>query len=606
MPDIIKLLSDSVANQIAAGEVIQRPASVVKELMENSIDAGASSLSVIIRDAGKTMVQITDNGCGMSVTDARMAFERHSTSKISRAEDLFSIHTLGFRGEALASVAAVSEVVVKTRRTEDEIGTMLEINGSVVKNQEPVSCQAGSNFMIKNLFYNVPARRKFLKSNSIELKHCINEFIHVALTRPAIHFILIHNDSEIYNLPPGNVKQRIIGIFGKGINQNLIPVKTETSIIGINGFIGTPESARKTFGEQFFFVNGRYMRHPYFHKAVLEAYEAVLPAGAIPTYFIYFDVRPESIDINIHPTKTEIKFEEERSVFQILMSSLKEALGRHNMVPSLDFETIGVIDIPIFKKDQEVKPPEIQINPEFNPFSDGSSGTARQESYFHKDTVKNWERLYEGIKQTDNKPAPDPRLMIDPGQAAYNTKILQYKNRYIIIPVKSGLMVVDQKRAHEKILFEKYLDSLTTSKGLAQQELFPVTIELNAADHTILMDLLDDFIQLGFDIRDLGNNNIIVNGYPADVEQIEPKSMIDCFLEEYKQCQSDIKVKARERLALSVARASSIAYQKILSETEMRDLVDKLFNCTNPGQLADGKAVFTIFASDEIEKRFNR
>jgi DNA mismatch repair protein MutL len=593
MPDIIRLLPDSVANQIAAGEVIQRPASVVKELMENSIDAGTGSLSVIIRDAGKTMVQILDNGCGMSVTDARMAFERHSTSKISRAEDLFAIHTLGFRGEALASVAAVSEVVVKTRRTEDEIGTMLEISGSVVKNQEPVSCPAGSNFMIKNLFYNVPARRKFLKSNSIELKHSINEFIHVALTSPAIHFILINNDSEIYNLPPGNIKQRIIGIFGKGINQNLIPVKTETSIIGINGFIGTPESSRKTFGEQFFFVNGRYMRHPYFHKAVLEAYEAVLPAGAIPTYFIYFDIRPESIDINVHPTKTEIKFEEERSVFQILMSSLREALGRHNMVPSLDFETTGVIDIPVFKKDQEVRPPEIQLNPEFNPFSDDRSGTSRQESYFHRDTVKNWERLYEGFR-------------IDPGLAAFNTKFLQYKNRYIILPVKSGLMVVDQKRAHEKILFEKYLDSLMTSKGLAQQELFPTTIELNAADHNILMDLLDDFIQLGFDIRDLGNNNIVINGYPADVEQIDPKSMIDCFLEEYKQCQSDIKVKARERLALSLARASAIAYQKVLSDIEMKDLIDTLFNCTNPGQLPDGKIVFTIFAPDEIEKRFNR
>src|SRR4030043_2076404 len=414
MPDIIRLLPDSVANQIAAGEVIQRPASVVEELMENSIDSGASSLSVIIRDAGKTMIQVIDNGCGMSVTDARMAFERHSTSKISRAEDLFAIHTLGFRGEALASVAAVSEVVVKTRRIEDEIGTMLEIGGSVVKNQEPVSCPAGSNFMIKNLFYNVPARRKFLKSNSIELKHSINEFIHVALTRPAIHFILIHNDSEIYSLPPGNIKQRIIGIFGKGINQNLIPVKTETSIIGINGFIGPPETARKTFGEQFFFVNGRYMRHPYFHKAVLEAYEAVLPAGAIPTYFIYFDIRPESIDINIYPTKTEIKFEEERSVFQILMSTLRETLGKHNMVPSLDFKTTGVIDIPVFKKDQEVRPPEIQLNPEFNPFSDDTSGISKQESHFHRDTVRNWERLYEGLKQTDNKSVPDSQSIIDP------------------------------------------------------------------------------------------------------------------------------------------------------------------------------------------------
>jgi DNA mismatch repair protein MutL len=606
MPDIIKLLSDSVANQIAAGEVIQRPASVVIELMENSIDAGASSLSVIIRDAGKALVQVIDNGCGMSVTDARMAFERHSTSKISKAEDLFAIHTLGFRGEALASVAAVSEVVLKTRRTEDEVGTMLEVSGSVVKNQEPVSCPAGSNFMIKNLFYNVPARRKFLKSNTIELKHSINEFIHVALTRPNVHFTLTHNETEIYNLPPGNIKQKIIGIFGKSINQNLIPIKTETSIIAINGFIGTPESSRKTFGEQFFYVNGRYMRHPYFHKAVLEAYETVLPPGAIPTYFIYFNTRPESIDINIHPTKTEIKFEEERSVFQILMSTIREALGRHNMVPSLDFETTGVIDIPVFRKDEEVRPPEIQINPEFNPFSGDSSGSGRQESYYHRETVKNWEKLYEGLRQNDTRLSQDSQTKIGTDQKEFSTKLLQYKNKYIIVPVKSGLMVIDQKRAHEKILYDKYLDSLMTRKGLAQQELFPATIELDASDHTLLMDLLNDFIQLGFDIRDLGNNNIVINGFPSDIEHIEPKSMIDCFLEEYKQCQSDIKVKARERLALSVARASSISYQKVLSETEMRDLVDHLFNCSNPGQLPDGRIVFTIFASDEIEKRFSR
>lgn len=606
MPDIIRLLPDSVANQIAAGEVIQRPASVVKELMENAIDSGATNLSVIIRDAGKALVQVTDNGCGMSITDARMAFERHSTSKISRAEDLFAIHTLGFRGEALASIAAVSELVLKTRRTEDEIGTMLEISGSAIKNQEPVSCPAGSIFMVKNLFFNVPARRKFLKTNSIELKHSINEFIHVALTRPSVHFILIHNDTEIYNLPPANIKQRIIGIFGKGINQNLIPLKTDTSIVEITGFVGTPESARKTFGEQFFFVNGRYMRHPYFHKALLEAYEAVLPAGAVPSYFIYFNTRPDSIDINIHPTKTEIKFEEERSVFQILMSTVREALGKHNMVPALDFDTTGVIDIPVFKKDQEVKFPEIDINPEFNPFTSDPLRSPGKDTSFHRDTVKNWERLYEGMRKMDERIDLDSNPMMDTGKTMPISKLIQFKNRYIIFPVKSGLMVVDQKRAHEKILFEKYLETLSTHKGLAQQELFPATIELNASDHTLMMDLLEDFTQLGFDIRDLGNNTIVINGFPADLEQIEPKSMIDCFLEEYKQCESDIKVKARERLAFSIARASSIAYQKVLTEMEMRDLIDTLFICSNPSQLPDGKIVFTIFASEEIERRFTR
>jgi DNA mismatch repair protein MutL len=604
MPDIIRLLPDSVANQIAAGEVIQRPASVVKELMENAVDAGATSVTVILKDAGRTIVQVTDSGCGMSVTDARMAFERHSTSKISKAEDLFAIHTMGFRGEALASVAAVSEVILKTRRIEDEVGTLVEISGSEVKNQEPVSCPAGCNFMVKNLFFNVPARRKFLKSNTTELKQSINEFIRIALTHPSVLFTLIHNDTEIYSLTPSNIKQRIIGIFGKGINQNLIPVKAETSITGISGFIGKPEAARKTFGEQFFFVNGRYMRHPYYHKAITEAYEQVLPPESIPSYFIYFDIRPEAIDINIHPTKTEIKFDDERSVFQILMATVREALGKYNLAPTLDFDTTGVIDIPAFKKDREFKVPEIKIDPGFNPFKDNSAGIRRDHPSFQRETVRNWEKLYEGLQGVDKNGDQSSQRQIESDREAIPVKLLQFKNRYILVPVKSGLLMIDQKRAHEKILFEKYIDSLSNKKGIAQQDLFPATIELSAPDHAVLMEILDDLAQLGFDIRDIGNHNIIVNGYPADAETIEPKSMIESFLEEYKECESDIKVKARERLALSLARASSITWQRTLTETEMRELIDKLFACNNPGQLPDGKIVFAIFAAEEIERKF--
>jgi DNA mismatch repair protein MutL len=604
MPDIIRLLPDSVANQIAAGEVIQRPASVVKELMENAVDAGATSVTVILKDAGRTIVQVTDSGCGMSVTDARMAFERHSTSKISKAEDLFAIHTMGFRGEALASVAAVSEVILKTRRIEDEVGTLVEISGSEVKNQEPVSCPAGCNFMVKNLFFNVPARRKFLKSNTTELKQSINEFIRIALTRPSVLFTLIHNDTEIYSLTPSNIKQRIIGIFGKGINQNLIPVKAETSITGISGFIGKPEAARKTFGEQFFFVNGRYMRHPYYHKAITEAYEQVLPPESIPSYFIYFDICPEAIDINIHPTKTEIKFDDERSVFQILMATVREALGKYNLAPTLDFDTTGVIDIPAFKKDREFKVPEIKIDPGFNPFKDNSAGIRRDHPSFQRETVRNWEKLYEGLQGVDKNGDQSSQRQIESDREAIPVKLLQFKNRYILVPVKSGLLMIDQKRAHEKILFEKYIDSLSNKKGIAQQDLFPATIELSAPDHAVLMEILDDLAQLGFDIRDIGNHNIIVNGYPADAETIEPKSMIESFLEEYKECESDIKVKARERLALSLARASSITWQRTLTETEMRELIDKLFACNNPGQLPDGKIVFAIFAAEEIERKF--
>ncbi|KPK83547.1 MAG: DNA mismatch repair protein MutL, partial [Bacteroides sp. SM23_62_1] len=441
MSDIIRLLPDSVANQIAAGEVIQRPASVVKEMMENAVDAGATSITVILKDAGRTMIQVIDNGCGMSVTDARMAFERHSTSKISKAEDLFAIHTMGFRGEALASVAAVSEIILKTRKVEDEVGTIVEISGSVVRNQEPVSCPAGSNFIVKNLFFNVPARRKFLKADATELKHSINEFIRVALTRPSVQFNLTHNDLEVYNLPPANIKQRIIAIFGKGINQNLIPVKAETSITGIRGFIGKPEAARKTYGEQFFFVNGRYMRHPYYHKAVLEAYEQVIQPESVPAYFIYFDIRPEAIDINIHPTKTEIKFEDERSVFQILMATIREALGRHNMVPALDFDTTGVIDIPVFKKDHDVKVPEINVDPGFNPFADNTPGLQRDHQSFHRETIRNWEKLYEGLKEVNKDHPTQPQ--IEPDRQTIPGRLLQFKNRYILVPVKSGLLIVD-------------------------------------------------------------------------------------------------------------------------------------------------------------------
>jgi len=603
MSDIIRLLPDSVANQIAAGEVIQRPASVVKELMENAVDAGAASISVNLKDGGRTLIQIIDNGCGMSVTDARMAFERHSTSKIHKAEDLLAIHTMGFRGEALASIAAISEVTLKTRRTEDEVGTVIEISGTEVLSQEPVSCPAGSNFMVRNLFFNVPARRKFLKSHSVELKHAINEFMRIAMTRPSIRFTLVHNGTDIYSLTESNVKQRIVTLFGKNINQNLIPLKTETSIINLSGFIGKPETARKTYGEQFFFVNGRYMRHPYFHKAVTEAYQQVLPPDTIPSYFVFFDARPETIDINIHPTKTEIKFEDERSVFQILMAAVKEALGKHNMIPSLDFDTNGVIDIPFLSKDKDVIPPEVHVKPDFNPF-DESQKYDNGESSFHRTTIQNWEKLHEGIKDLDDLSGQETQQRIESSEELSHIRILQFKNKFILSPLKSGLLIIDQRRAHEKILYEKYLVSLNEQTGLAQKELYPQTIELNASDHAVLMEIIDDITCLGFDIRDVGNRSVIVNGSPASASVSDPKEMIERFLEEYKQFQSDIKIKAREKLALSLAKASCIPRNKALTENEMRELVDELFGCTNPGQTQDGKPVFTIFTMDEIEKRF--
>jgi DNA mismatch repair protein MutL len=605
MPDIIRLLPDSVANQIAAGEVIQRPASVVKELLENAIDAGATSVSVNIKDAGRTVIQVTDNGCGMSETDARMAFERHSTSKIISAEDLFAIQTLGFRGEALASIAAVSEVVLKSKRVEDEVGTRIEVNASEVISQEPVACMDGSNFLVRNLFFNVPARRKFLKADTTELKHIITEFYRVVLTRPEIEFILIHNDTEIYSLPPSNLKQRIIKVFGNAINQVLIPLQSETSIIMIQGFIGTPESARKTYGEQFFFINRRYMRHPYFHKAVSEAYEQVLPPDSFPSYFIYMESSPESIDINIHPTKTEIKFEDEKAIFHILLASVREALGRNNLVPSIDFDRDTSIEIPIFRKDEAVSIPEIDINPDYNPFDKQWSGDQQRNGKIPAmERLSNWELLYKGTSN-DGAERFDARAGSEPPEGPNLYKFVQLRNRYIVTPVKSGLLVIDQKRAHERILYEKYMTTLSNGAVASQQDLYPATIRLNAADHTLLMEIFDDICSLGFDIRDLGNQSIAINGLPADIRDKDPAELIDEFLEYYKQTESDIKSKAREKLAMSMAKASSIPYHRALDNKEMRDLTDQLFASKEPAVTPDGKQIYIIWQTEDLEKRFS-
>ncbi len=610
MSDIIKLLSDSVANQIAAGEVIQRPASVVKELTENAIDAGADVISINVKDAGRTLIQVIDNGCGMSVTDAQLAFERHSTSKISVADDLFAIQTLGFRGEALASIAAVSEVVLKTKRVEDETGTKIEVTASELRSREQVACKNGSNFLIRNLFFNVPARRKFLKADTTELKHIITELYRVVLTRPGIEFSLIHNNSEIYKLPVSNLKQRIVNVFGHQINHNLIPVNSETSIVSIHGFIGTPGSSRKTYGEQFFFVNDRFMRHPYFHKAITEAFESVLPPDTIPTYFLFFETLPESLDINIHPTKTEIKFEDERAIFQILLASVREALGKNNLIPSLDFDREGTIDIPYSRKDVEIKNPEIDIDPEFNPFHGQEPGQPGYNKSSAADRVRNWEKLYEGPENGEQAAGGKQADLTGdrhalPGTEPNLHKFLQVKNRFIITPVKSGLLVIDQKRAHERILYEKFLETLTGQTRISQQDLFPKTIQLNASDHTLLMEIFDDICSLGFDIRDLGNNSIAINGLPPDAMNMDPVGIIEEFLEYFKQTGSDIKSKAKEKLALSMARASAIPYQRPLESTEMREMVDQLFSSSNPGVTADGRKIYTIYQNEEIEKRFS-
>ncbi len=490
MSDIIQLLPDSVANQIAAGEVIQRPASVVKELVENSIDAGATSITINIKDSGRTLIQVIDNGKGMSPTDARMSFERHATSKIREANDLFAIRTMGFRGEALASIAAVADVELRTRIPETELGTFIHILGSVFQKQETINCGEGTNFSVKNLFFNIPARRKFLKSNSAELRYIITEFQRIALANPSLTFSLYHNNSLIYNLAGENTRKRIAGLFGKTHLNSLIPVETSTTAINISGFIGQPKFAKKTMGEQFFFVNGRFMKHPFFHKAVLQAYDRILPPESYPSYFLYFEVDPAGIDINIHPTKTEIKFEDERTSWHIIHASLREAIGKFNLTPSIDFDQAGAIDIPLAPSGESmINVPGIKINPSYNPFENNGERSAAgvRTPHHERDQVPgNWQDLYKGFERwNDPKEGPDDREGIvekEPVQQTIseyekiikeNNNFLQFKNKYILTPVKSGLMVIDQRRAHERVLYEKFKQIIGHSYSLSQRQLFP-------------------------------------------------------------------------------------------------------------------------------------
>jgi DNA mismatch repair protein MutL len=602
MADVIKLLPDSVANQIAAGEVIQRPASVVKELVENSVDAGGKNIRVIIKDSGKTLIQVIDDGAGMSETDARLSFERHATSKITSAQDLFAITTKGFRGEALASIAAVAMVELKTRKEESDTGIIVIINGSKVEAQEPCSCTVGSSFSVKNLFFNIPARRKFLKSDNTEIRHIVNEFQKIVLAHPEIRFSLYHNDNEVYNLSAGNLRQRIIGVFGKQINQDLITLETETSLISIRGFIGKPENARRTYGEQFFFVNNRFMKHPYFHKAVAEAYQNILPVEAIPSYFIFMEADPASIDINIHPTKTEIKFEDERSIWQILMASVREALGRFNIVPSIDFENEALVDIPVRNASDFIpQQPRIEINPRYNPF-DGEERTNEKSGYierFERENVENWEKLYSALEKENEN--PDQLEKIKDTQR----KFFQIKNKYLVCQVKSGLMMIDQKRAHERVLYERYLDCLSTNRAVSQVEMFPVPVELNPVDYYILKEIEGELELLGFNFSHTGQHKITINGRPSGSQGSDALEMLEILFEDYKNTQTDPSTGAKEKIAAAMAVASAIPYGKTLNQSEMEDLFDTLFACSAPNYSPKGKPVLNIITLEEIDKRFN-
>ncbi|MBQ1486235.1 MAG: DNA mismatch repair endonuclease MutL [Muribaculaceae bacterium] len=617
MSDVIKLLPDSVANQIAAGEVIQRPASVIKELVENAIDAQATHVQIILKDAGRTLIQIIDDGVGMSETDARLAFERHSTSKIRCADDLFTLHTMGFRGEALASIAAISQVELRTRRHDAQLGTRLVINASQCESQEPDMCPVGSNFMVKNIFFNVPARRKFLKSNQVELSNIVKEFEKLALVNHEVEFTLIHNDNVMYKLMQGTFRQRIAALMGNNIDQQLLPVTIDTSMVKVQGYIGKPENARKRNALQFMFVNGRYMRHPYFHKAVMSAYEQLIPEGEQPNYFLRFTVEPEAIDVNIHPTKTEIKFEDEMPIWQILAAGVKETLGRFSEVPAIDFDTKDAPAIPAYSGHVEVHHPEIAVDPSYNPFKSQNKpgGGAAHHHVPDNRPMSNWDELFanferkkrEGLEQQgansmaeDTSDAQQTVLPVDDVQSVY----LQLKGRYILSPAKSGLMVIDQHRAHVRILFDRYIGQLHTGNLSSQAILFPEVLHLSAAQSVALQELLPEMEQMGFQLDSMGGNDWAINAIPAGIEGVDPVAMVQQILESVDNGGMPVKRRIMEHLSLTVARSAAIPVGRTLQQEEMEVLVADLLRLPEPNYTPDGKTIITVIPMEQITKLF--
>lgn len=609
MSDIIQLLPDSVANQIAAGEVIQRPASVIKELVENSVDAGAKNIDVAVVDAGRTSIQVIDDGKGMSETDARLAFERHATSKIRQAEDLFNLHTNGFRGEALASIAAVAQVVLKSRQEGEEVGTQLSISGSRFEGQEACSSSVGSVFSVNNLFYNVPARRKFLKSNSTELNNILTAFERIVLVNPQIAFTLHSNNTELFNLKAGNLRQRIIDVFGKRINQDLLPVNVETTMCKISGFVGKPESARKKGAHQFFFVNGRYMKHPYFNKAVMTAYDRLVPQGEQVPYFLYFDVNPNDIDVNIHPTKTEIKFENEQAIWQILMAAVKESIGMFNDVPSIDFDTEDKPDIPVYNPDvvSSASAPKISLNPHYNPFkSSPSSGKPT----VVKPVDEQWEQLYEGLNHQDSVEREadifesESETEINTSQSILAEKSpahYQYKGKYVMTAVKSGLMIIDQHRAHVRVLYERYLEQIQQQTSHSQKVLFPEVLQFPVSDEVILEKLLPEMSKMGFELDNLGGGSYAVNAIPTGLDGVNPLHLVQDMVFSAKEKGVKALDEVHQSLALTLARNAAIPQGQVLSNEEMETLVNDLFACSNVNYTPDGKNVLCILKQQEIE-----
>jgi DNA mismatch repair protein MutL len=623
MNDIIQLLPDAIANQIAAGEVVQRPASALKELMENAVDAGATMVSVLVKEAGKNLIQVIDNGKGMSMTDARMSFERHATSKIRTSEDLFAIRTFGFRGEALASIAAVAQVEMKTRLQGEELGTMLQIEGSEVKKQEPIAAQNGTSISVKNLFFNVPARRNFLKSNSVEMKHLVDEFQRVALSYPDIGFRFMQHDMELFNLSPGKLSQRIVGIFGKSYQNHLVTCVEETPHLNIRGYIGKPESAKKSRGDQFFFVNNRYIKNNYLHHAVVNSYEGLIASDMHPFYVLFLDIEPSHIDINVHPTKTEIKFDDERTVYGVVRSAIKQALGAHNVVPTLNFG-LDVNFNETWEKDK-VQSEKVSQENTFKPDTIGPDNQYKtfQSPTFKKQSVSGWEKLFESgenLNMTkETKPqeseeqdeiltfsskANEDVSKLNEGRKSGAT--FQVENNYIVAQMSSGLLIIDQQAAHERILYEKYSKQLTKAAGASQQCLFPQHIQLGQADFALVMDIMDELKSLGFVIEEFGKSTILIQGVPADIYVTNEKRLFEGLIDQFKHFKSELSLDNRENLARSLARRSSIKKGNVLAASEMETIVGQLFACQNPNYGLSGNKTFIKLDLPKIHSFFTK
>ena len=599
MPDIIQLLPDSIANQIAAGEVVQRPASAVKELMENSIDAGAKSIKLIIREAGKTLIQVIDDGKGMTETDARMSLERHATSKIRKAEDLFALRTMGFRGEALASIAAVAQMEMKTRLESEELGTLLVVEGSDVKRQEPAACEKGTSISVKNLFYNIPARRNFLKSNPVELRHIMEEFQRLSLAHPELAFTCIQTDELVYDLPAAKLSQRIVNLFGKGYQEQLAPCQEDTDMVKVSGYVGKPDFARKSRGEQFLFVNKRFIRSNYLHHAIMNAYEGLLTENSFPFYVLFIEIDPRHIDVNVHPTKTEIKFDDERAVYAVVRAAVRQAIGASNLTPGLDFNA----DVNIISKlsNSPAHKNEVYFDERF------STALHRQNS-----NTENWEKLFEGhvssklIRQEEEKPVTltFESAVNQPEGMISEKAIFQLHNRYIIRQVKSGMMIIDQQAAHERILTEKFMDQLKSKTAESQQSLFPEAIAFSPADFALVLEMQPEIEALGFRMEVFGKNTILVNGVPPKLNSGQEKQLFEGLIEQFKINQSELALPIPENLARSLAKKASIKAGNRLEKEEMQSLIDSLFACRTPAYSPDGRSTYFIFELNKIESYF--